>query len=315
VPYLIELRQLAAKIETTYGVDAVPSTTDWLLVRRSTSLKPLNMNYVDRNIVRPYPSGNQRLPTFGNVTLEIEVEMAGFGTAGPAAPTPALDALLRITGRSRTITPTTKVDYALVFPGTDSATIYWYQDGRLHKAFGCRAALKRRYSRNDVPVYVFSVMGLYGGVSAIAFPTADTSAFVEPVTCVPGMLVSTIFGVAGIGLQSLEIDDGQVLEHRNLPNQSEYIRLVNRVGKGSIEIETPPQTTYDFWAAVKNGTKGAMAITLGVTAGNIIMDTCPRVQVLNPDLAENQSLEHLKLDLDILPSVGTGNDESLISVR
>ena len=277
-------------------------------------MKPLNQSFAARDLVRPFPTGDEQIPTFGNVSLEIEVEMAGFGTAGPVAPTPALDALLRIAGRSRTITAATKVDYALVFPGTDTATLYWYRDGRLHKAFGCRASLKRRYKRNDVPVYVFSVMGLYGGVSAAALPTADLSAFIEPVVCVPGSLVSTLFGIGGIGLESLEIDDGVTLEHRNLPNQAEYIRAVSRVSKGSIEIESVPQATYDFWAAMRAGTKGALSVTLGTVAGNIIVDTAPRVQVKEPDLVENQSLEHLKLNLAFLPT-NAGNDESLISVR
>ncbi len=311
---LMELRSCYAKLETTYGVDAAPVAADQILVRRSSSLKSLNQNYAEYNLVKRYPSGVQRKPTFGNVTVEVEVLMSGFGSAGPASPPPALDALLRICGRSRTVTAGTKVDYALLFPVAESATFYWYQDGRLHKALGCRANLKRRYTRNDFAVWVFSVMGLYGGVTAAPLPTDADPTFVDPEVCVPGSLVSTIFGVADIGLQSIEIDDGTVLEHRNLPNQSEYIRSVNRAGKGSIEIETPDLGTLNLWNAVRTAQKGALVITLGTTAGNIVIDSCPRVQLSNPDASENQSIEHTKLDLDVLPT-SAGNDESLISVR
>ncbi|WP_421793512.1 phage tail tube protein [Hydrocarboniphaga effusa] len=307
-------RAMYVKIEGAYGTDAAPAAGDVVLMR-SVNPQPLVQDFVERTLVRGYFGRFARLPIGGRVVIECEMEMAGFGVAGPAIPTPGYDSLLRICALSRTITADTKVDYAPVTPGTDSATIYFYEDGRLHKAFGARGTVRMRMQRNNIPVYAFTITGLYGGVTDVAFPAVDTSAYVEPKPVVAGNVTAFSFmGIPTLCLESLEIDLGNSVEYRNLPNCGEAIRVIQRSASASIEIEGTKVAVYNWWDAVKNATKGALSIAHGTDAGNIIQLSSPNVQLTEPRETENQGIVHQQFSLDLLPT-SVGNNELLLSIR
>lgn len=312
-PLYVIRRALFAKLETTYATDAVPVAANDTVLLRSITPSPLNQSYAERTLVRGYYGGQDRLPTFGNVVIECEMEMAGFGVAGPAAPTPGYDALLRICGLSRTIDADTSVVYAPVTPATDSATMYFYQDGQLHKLFGARGTAKLRWARNEVPTYMLTITGLYGGIADVVFPSPDISAFVEPITCVPGNTTFSMMGVATLGLQSLELDFGNTVEHRNLPNLTESIRITQRAVKATIEIQHQKNDVYDWWTAVRAATKGALQVVHGTDAGNIIQLDAPRVMPAEPKFTENAGFVHLQMTADVQPT-SAGNDEFALTI-
>lgn len=312
-PLYVIRRAVYAKIETTAGVDANPTAADAVLLR-SVNPSPLNQQYAERNLVRGHYGKFARLPTGATVGLELELEAAGFGTAGPAAPTPGYDALLRCCGLTRTITADTKVDYAPTTPGSDSATVYFYQDGMLHKLLYARGTMRLAGKRNEIPVFRFTLTGLYGGVSDAAFPSPDTSAFVEPLPFVPPHVALSLHGIDSFGLESLEVDLGNDVQYRNLPNQTEAVRIVNRQSSASIELEGVRNAVYDWYAAVRSATKGGLALTHGTVAGNIVQLTAPSVMASEPKFTENQGLVHLQLSLDLLPT-GTGNNELLLTIK
>ena len=310
---LVRRRALFAKLETTPGTDAAPGVTDAVLMR-SVNPSPLNQETVERTLVRPFMGSFQNLPTRANVTIEAEMEVAGFGVPGPATPIAGYDALLRICALSRTLTADTKVDYAPVSEGIESATVYFYQDGMLHKLFGCKANLTLRMGTNEVPVYRFTIMGLYGGVSDVALPTPNVAAYQTPLAVNPiNTTAFSLHSIANLPFQSLEINLGNNLVHRNLPNAAESIRITNRNVTGTLEVEAPKVAGFDVWAAVRAATLGPLSLTHG-PAGNQIVVSGPTVQLTNPRYTENEETVHLQLGLALVPA-GAGNNELLLSVR
>lgn len=307
-------RALCVVLEDTEGTDQEPAVGDVVLCRTLNPPK-LNQDTVERTLAgRGFFGGFKMLPTRANFTLEFEVEMAGFGTAGPAAPTPGYDALLRICALSRTITADTKVDYAPVTTGIESASLYFYQDGQLHKMLGARGTMRCSFAKNAVPVYRFTITGLYGGVSDAAFPTVDTSAYVQPAPCVPGQTTFSLHGIATLGLESFELDLGNTLVHRNLPNITERVLITGRAATASLQIEHAKNSIYDFWAAVRAATDGAFSLTHGATAGNIVKLAIPNANLKEPDFAEQDGLVHLSLGMDVKPTAA-GNDEVLLTIQ
>ena len=233
-------RLILVKRETTYATDPTPAPeTDAVLIR-SINPQPLQQQTVDRSLVRPYFGAYEKLPTTGMVSLEIEMELAGFGVAGPATPTPGYDALLRACGLARTIDPDVDVTYTPVSTAFDSCTIYFYQDGTLHKAVGCRGTVTLSLSKNEIPVYRFQMQGLFQPVTDVALPAPTFTAYQQPLvvnsTNTSGV---SLHGFTGACLSSLEVSLNNQIVH--LPSSSSNV--------GSVTCTTPPAIDTRFVAA------------------------------------------------------------------
>ena len=93
-------KSILAKIETTYGTDAVPTGAANAIVMRNVNFTPLEPEYADRDIARDYLGHSEQLVVSSKVALSYEVELAGSGTAGTA---PAWGPLARACGFGQTI--------------------------------------------------------------------------------------------------------------------------------------------------------------------------------------------------------------------
>ncbi|MGQ0621703.1 MAG: phage tail tube protein, partial [Panacagrimonas sp.] len=277
------LRAILAKIETTYGTDAAPTGAANAVLLRSIKTSPLEQETVDRTLVRPFFGGYEKLPTKGRVTFEIELEAVGFGTAGPASPTAGYDALLRMCGMARTVNAGTSVLYSLASTSLSSGTIYFYQDGTLHKAVGCRGNLAVSFSINEIPVFKLTIWGLYGGVTDVALPSVTLTGYQTPEVCnAINTTALTVHGFTGALLRSLEINLNNTLVHRNLVNSTEEILLTDRVTGGSLQIEATTVAAKDWWTVVRTAALGTFSITHGSAGRRIKLDST-RMQIVAPD--------------------------------
>lgn len=95
-------RLIAAKIESTYGTDPVPTGTNAMLLK-NLDVQPIQAELVDRDLIRPYLGISQALLAAVAVQLSFEIEYAAGGVIGKA---PAYDSLLRACGFAPTISTT-----------------------------------------------------------------------------------------------------------------------------------------------------------------------------------------------------------------
>lgn len=305
---------LLAKLDVTYGVDPVPAAaTDAVLVR-DVKCTPLEIQYADRRLVRAYLGAFQQLVAQKAVSVMVELEVAGFGSAGPASPTAGYDALLRMSGLQRAISAGVKIDYTPISTAFESGTLYFYQDGTLHKVTGARAkSFKMVMKRNEIPVYQIEFWGLYNTPTDVALPTPTVSAFVTPVVVnADNTTALALHGYAAC-VESLELDLGIESAFRNLINCTNNVRIIDRDVKGKIVLEAETVATKDWWTLVANATLGAFTVTHG-PATNRVLVSGNNVQLTNPSFEEQDKLVHLGLDLRWLPGA-TGNDEVTFSIR
>lgn len=312
---LARKRVILAKIESAYATDSVPApATDAVLVRMADPT-PLEIDYVERSLVRPYLGNFEDLPARTRVKLEIEMELAGFGTAGPATPTPGYAALLRMCGLAQTISAGVDVQYkpddGVIF---ESGTIYFYQDGTFHKLTGCRGNVEISMSLNQIPVYKLSITGLYNAVVDAALPTPTLSAYQRPVVMNRANTTPfSLHGYASARLQSLNINLGNQVTHRNLVGQgTDEILITDRAPAGSIEIEATTIAAKDWYAAINAVTLAALALTHGPALNQVKLDA-PNVQLTNPRFSVSDGIVHLGMDFKLMPS-SSGNDELTITV-
>ncbi|MGB1560804.1 MAG: phage tail tube protein [Sinimarinibacterium flocculans] len=306
-------RLILVKRESIYATDPTPApATDAVLIR-SLNPQPLQQQTVDRTLVRGHYGAFEKLPTMGMVSLEIEMELAGFGTAGPATPTPGYDALLRACGFAQTVDPGVSVTYTPVSTGFESCTIYFYQDGTLHKAVGCRGTVTLALTKNEIPVYRFQMQGLFQPVLDVPLPAPNFAAYQQPrVVNSQNTTGVSLHGFANACLSSLEVSLNNQLVHRNLVNCTEEMLITDRQPAGRMVIEATTVAAKDWYAAVRTAALGALAISHG-PATNRVSIAGGVVQVTEPSFEEEDGIVMLSLGLQFVPT-SAGNDELTLTI-
>ena len=307
-------RGAAVKLETTYGIDAVPSPAiDGVLCPTIDIIEPLGQSTKERTLVRPFFGQFVELrgAQFGKV--DLEVELAGFGTAGPAAPTPGLDALLQICGHSRTVTAGTSVVYAPVSTALKSATIYVWQNGSLYKYTGCFGNLSITMSEDAIPLYKFSLWGIYQPVTDAALPAFTLSQYVQPVLAnAQNTPAISVQGYAAF-VKSFTFNLNNSIQQVAPIGATRRLDFVDRKVTGNVDMEAVTVAAKDFWTPIGLSTLGGFSVTHGTAVGNrVAIASVGGLQVFNPKFSDDRGTTHLAMDLRFVPSAG--NDEYTITV-
>lgn len=304
-------KSLTCKIETTYGVDALPVVgTDDVLVSNFT-ITPLNARTVKRNQARPFFGAQGEIDVGDTMQIEFDIEMCG---AGGVATAPAYGRLVRICGTSETITPTTgPAAYGIISDGEESASIYFYWDGVRHKMLGARGTCEWRIPAGQIPYIHMTIEGLYGDIAVAALGgVPNLSAFQVPVGVTKANTIFSLHSYSA-ALESLTINRGAQMIYKNRPG-SERMHFVGGEVMGQVTIECPKTDVKDFFAICRAGTTGALAMTHGTVVGNKAILAASKVQLKNPRTSEGDNMVMLAMDMIFLPS-DAGNDEMFYSTQ
>lgn len=300
---------IVAKVETTYGVDATPTGAANAIQISDATITPMEYQGVSRGLVRLTMGSEGELPVGLHVVIDFATEIAGSGAAGTV---PKWGALMRGAGMSETISAGVDVTYQPVSENHESLSIYFNQDGTLHKLLGARGNCTIEFDSQGVPRYRWRFVGLWADPAAVALPAADFTGWQVPKAVsnanTPDCRLHAYAAVA----KKLSIDLGNRVEHRDLVND-ESVEISDRQGKGSISIEAPPVDTQDFFAIVKAATAGALQWVHGTAAGHIVQIDAPAVQLARPKYSEDRGVTMLDMDLILQPSAG--DDELVITAK
>jgi hypothetical protein len=310
MPLLSRKRTILAKTEVTYGTDPTPVGTTNAILVRSLNVTPLNAELVSRDLIRPYLGASEQLVASSYVSVEMEVEMAGAGTAGTA---PAYGPLLLACGMAATVSAGVSVTYAPVSSAFGSCTIYYNVDGVLHKITGARGTVELQIQTGQIPVYKFQFTGLYNAPTDTAAPTVTYTAFTTPLAANGDNTTGfTLHGYTG-GLQSLSLNVNNSVNYRTLIG-AEDVQMTNREASGQAVFEAPTIATKDFFALSLGSTLGTLGITHGTVAGNRVEIASTKVKVNNPSYQDLNGIQMLQVPFNLVPSTA-GNDEFSIIVK
>jgi hypothetical protein len=304
---LYRKRTVLVKAESTYGTDSTPAGSDAVQVR-NLEITPVESEVLSRDLVRTYLGNSPQLIANTRVLVTFEVEYSGSGTAGTA---PRYGALLKACGFSETVVASTSVTYAPVSTSFSSVTIYYSTDGVRHKVTGARGTFTINLNANQIPVINFTMTGQYNAPTDTADPTTTFTNQAAPQIFNDTNTTSfSLFGVGSLPLQSCTLDVGNEVVYRELVNSDKEVSIVNRAGNGSLVIEMATLATHDFFADAVAGTTGAMSITHGTVAGNIVTlaSASGGISLGNPSYSEDQGVVMLNLPYTLVPS-SAGNDE------
>lgn len=313
MPISARRKAVLVKLETTYGTDATPTAAaDGVLCKTVSPTDPLKQQTKDRELIRPFFGQFQSLTGGDFAEITIEMEAAGFGTAGPAAPTAGYDALMQICGQSRTVTTGTSVVYAPASTSLPSATVYYYAEGAIHKLTGCRGNMELSLDVNAIPYFKFTLWGQYQPVVDGALVTPTLTAYQVPLLANSDNTPAISIQGYSAQVQSLSFKLNNQLEMRELIGGSRQVLIVDRKPDGHVVMELPLVAAKNYWTNIAAGTLGAFSFTHGTTAGNKVgLSSAAGLQLLNAKLSENQNIVHLEADLRFVPSAAGGDEYAL----
>ncbi len=301
-------RAILAKIETTYGTDAVPTGAANAMMMINVTYEPLLGQDVSRDLILPY-MGHQGVLLVGNYArLTGEIELAGSGTPGTP---PAYGPLLRACAMAEVITASTSAAYNPISAGQEAVSIYYNMDGVNHVLLGARGTFTLDMKPAAVPRLKFVFTGLLGTIADVALPTVTLTAFKTPL---PVSKANTTFSLHGLAsaCEGVSFDLANQIEPRLLIGY-EGIEHVDRDMTGSAVLEAVAIATKDWLSIARAHTKGVLALVHGTVAGNIVQLDAPAVQIGRPNYGDTQKIINNTLPLMFMPS--TGNDEFKITVK
>lgn len=307
---------ITGKIETTYGVDSVPTGAANALLISDQSITPLDAQNIDRDLVRGSFGASEQLVGPASVKLSFSVELAGSGTAGTA---PAWGALLQACACSEGVLATpARVEYMPASTGLKSITLYYFDDGVLHKLLGAMGDCTLSAKVGERPMLKFEFTGLDGGQVALT-DTGTFTAWKKPVAVTKANVVDIALGgtyAAGVITGStanastgLELKFGNAVAYTPMLS-SETVDITDRDSAGSVEYDLAAAQEVAMMADVKNNVSRSLAMTIGLTTGNKILVFAPNVQHVNPKKVEKNGKRLVGFDLRFVPTTtGSGNDE------
>jgi len=314
---LIRNTVILLKPEATYGVDPVPvGATDALLVS-SITINPFNVTLVDRKLIRSYLGASEKLVGARYVDLSVDLELTGSGVVATA---PAWAPTLLACAMAQTLTATIRADYTPSSTGFGSCTIYWHDDGPLHKATGARGAPSFKLGINNVPVMSFKFTGLYSTPTVVGNPSTVLTAWKAPQVICSANTIGLTFGgthatgtaplIAGGVLyssQGIEVDMGGEVNFNPLIG-GDTVDFTNRTFTAKVTVDATAAQEAAFYVQAEAGTLQTVGMDHGTVVNQKLLLWMPSVQITNVQKAEANGKRLIALDLLCLPTV-TGNDE------
>ena len=305
---LTRKRLILVKKETTYGTDSSPLGTDALLVR-NLDITPIEADLVSRDLIRPYLGNSPSLLANSRVGITFQVELAGSGTAGTA---PRFGAILQACGMVEAIVASTSVTYSYTSSSFSSATIYFNNDGILHKATGCRGTFTMNAAVGQIPTLDFTMTGVYNAPTDTAAPSVTYSNQASPLVFRQGNTSAFQFFTYAGCLQSVTFDCANSIVYRELVGCTKEVVLTDRKPSGTVMIEAVALATKDYFNIAQTETTGNLTFLHGTTAGNRVTFTASQCDVSNPSYGDQDGVQMLNIPYLAIPTTA-GNDEMTLA--
>ena len=313
---LIRNTAILFKQETTYGVDAAPTGASNAMLVSNLSITPFNASNVDRDIIRPFLGGSEQLVGTRYVQMGFDLEYTGPGTVAVAAPwgPPLLSC-----GFAEVLTATIRADYVPVSNSLNSGTIYWNDDGLLHKATGCRGNVMFKLGVGNRPVMSFSFTGLYSTPTVVAAPALTLTAWKTPqvitdtntgditlgATHATGTAPALVGGTAFTS-QGIEIDMGNKVDFNALLG-GETVNQTQRKVTAKFTFDLDATQEAAAYAAIESNALISLGLLHGTVANQRMLVFCPAIQRINPGKSETNGKRLVSTEARIVPV--SGNDE------
>jgi hypothetical protein len=298
------------KLETNYGVDAVPTANDAILCTEPV-IPEMRGEVITESLVRPFMGGQRQMVVGEHYAVNFKVEVNGSGVAGTA---PRYGPLLQASRHALTTVATTSNTYSeisTIGAASTSVTCYIWYNGSRHAVTGWRgSSVTFELVNNDKGYFTFQGIGIYAGPVTAALPTytfSTTAPLALPVT-LGNTLNINIAGHSAGDLQSFRVTLTNDTIYNSRPGGAKEV-LITGMQTTTFEAVygAPLQSVFDPFAAALTNTTGALSVTHGTTNGNRVAFAAARAKTLIPSYENDNGVVMMRVPGILLPST-TGND-------
>jgi hypothetical protein len=310
-----------AKIETTPGVEAAPTTSgspnDYILALEANYAP--NFSIIDRKYLRPSISNTPHLMGRQLATLTFTTEVFGTGVAAVATDvttqsqaTPKWADLLEgcAFAGAAVSSPAGKV-YTPLTSAQKTLTLYCYYDGMLHKLTGAMGTFTLSAPAGQIATMQWTFTGVYNDPVATSTPTPTpptiTPPLVESIQFAIGSTASTVFLPGNVN-----IDVANTVTPRTDANSAKGFNsmiITARAPQLSFSPESVPEASHPFWGDFSSATAKAINFHIGSSAGNKVLVTVPNVQTSNLQYSDRDGIRIYEVTAMASTTTATGNDE------
>lgn len=301
-------KTLLAKIETGYGIDAVPTGAANAILASNVTFSPMEGEDVKRNLERPYFGAKPSLPVGLYSMLTFDVELVGSGTLGLA---PAFGPLLRMCSVAQTVTAGTKVEYNPITDNPESGSVYFAIDTTRHVMLGCRGNAQLKLNAQGIPVITFALTGLFTVPTEQPKVTPDYSAFQAPIVATTANTPTFTIGGTAMVLRDLTLDMANDVQRRLLIGQEKVI-VADKDEALTCTVEAVPVTTYNPYTTSQQSIPKVIQLIHGtVAAKRWQLDVPIALQARLSGYQEQQGIAEWPLSFS--PQPNAGNDQWKLS--
>ncbi|MEN6631002.1 MAG: hypothetical protein ABFD84_01115, partial [Candidatus Polarisedimenticolia bacterium] len=304
--------QVAIVKETGDGVYTAPSASNLVLVQ------DVEYTVDGDSFERSELCGNFNKPDpiVGPASATVKFTWLGKGS-GSAGVAPEIGAALLGCGFNQTTTSGVSVAYNAVarFDGSSAAgTVYpgpsysvvLLEDGWCYPVKGCWGNVDVECSVGEPVKLTFEFKGAFVQPTASGlFAGPSFNATVPPTFLTAGVTIPKASGSYNAPVfTSLKYSAGNSVELRKNANDAAGIMgamVVDRRPTVSIDPEAVDQSTWDMFAAWRQGASGSVSTAvLGSAPGNRIQVLAPRCVIKKPAFADRNGLRTINLDFDVV---------------
>ena len=300
---ITQRRGITAKIEASQGVDANP-TPALDAIRVETPAKAwFNNRETQPESVRPSQGSEQSIYGGSLKQLTFEALLKGSGTAGTP---PEVAPLLRACSLAETIIPATSVSYTPVSEEHETATLYFYEDGRLGKMTGAMGNLVITGTAGLALRGAFTFTGHWTNPVDTPLPSFTFSSVKAPAY----INAPFVFGGAGGTISTFSVDLGNVVTiPENVTTLDGYgdAYQVNRGVSGSFNPLDSLPGQRDWPGVWQSDTLNAMTSGAFGAAGNRIEVKCDFAQLGSISDADRDGV--MGLELGFRGRISAGDDD------
>lgn len=200
------------------------------------------------------------------------------------------------------------VGYKPVSSNFESATIYFNNDGVLHRVTGARGTFSLNCEVGQIPTIDFTMTGLYNAPTDTAAPAVTYANQATPQIFKAGN--TNAFSIMDFSacLMSCSFDIANEIVYRELVGCTRAVTITNRAPAGEAMIEAPTIAEKDFFAIANNDTNGRLTLLHGTNAGNRVGMLASKIDIANPTYSDSDGIQMLNLPYVAIPT-DVGNDE------
>ncbi|HEX8224470.1 MAG TPA: phage tail tube protein [Allosphingosinicella sp.] len=309
------LKTILFKKETTYGTDAAPTTAANAVVTRNFSAEPIVVDQLERKLDTPSRGRRKSSPTNRRTAFGYELEMAGSGAAGTAAPW--MEHLECCGMAAPVLTAATKAEQKFAAAGAalSAGTCHHWMGGQRARGLGSRGTFGVDFTAGAVPFAKVDMQAILppspaiDGTAPVGNP--DFTRWLEPLEVNTANTDFLLDGFAAV-LKQFTLDANAEVKPRNLVGAN-YIQRGDHAMTGRVICEAPALASKNYFTTLDVGTEIATQLVHGTVAGNIIQVDTSYLQILKITRTEEDDV--MMLDISVGLNIRNGQDDLLLTAK